>query len=49
MFDLLIKGATIVDGTGGQSWVGDAAITGDRFAALDRPTSPAWWATALCG
>jgi N-acyl-D-aspartate/D-glutamate deacylase len=36
MFDLPIKGATIVDGTGCQSWVGDAAIAGNRFAALDR-------------
>jgi N-acyl-D-aspartate/D-glutamate deacylase len=36
MFDILIKGATIVDGTGAKSWVGDAAIAGDRFAALDR-------------
>jgi N-acyl-D-aspartate/D-glutamate deacylase len=35
MFDLLIKGATIVDGTGGKAWVGDAAIAGGRFAALD--------------
>jgi dihydroorotase/N-acyl-D-amino-acid deacylase len=36
MFDILIKGATIVDGTGAKTWVGDAAIAGDRFAALDR-------------
>ena len=36
MFDLLIKGATIVDGTGAKAWVGDAAIAGDRFVALDR-------------
>lgn len=36
MFDILIKGATIVDGTGKQPWVGDAAISGDRFVALDR-------------
>jgi dihydroorotase/N-acyl-D-amino-acid deacylase len=36
MFDLLIKGATIVDGTGAKTWVGDTAITGDRFVALDR-------------
>jgi N-acyl-D-aspartate/D-glutamate deacylase len=36
MFDILIKGATIVDGTGAKSWVGEAAITGDRFAALDQ-------------
>jgi adenine deaminase len=35
MFDLLIKGATIVDGTGAKTWVGDAAIAGDRLAALD--------------
>jgi N-acyl-D-aspartate/D-glutamate deacylase len=35
MFDLLIKGATIVDGTGASSWVGDVAIEGDRFVALD--------------
>ncbi len=36
MFDILIKGATIVDGTGAKTWVGDAAISGDRLAALDR-------------
>ena len=36
MFDILIKGATIVDGTGGKAWVGDAAIKGGRFVALDR-------------
>ena len=36
MFDILIKGATIVDGTGAKAWVGDAAIRGGRFAALDR-------------
>ena len=35
MFDLLIKGATIVDGTGASSWNGDAAIEEGRFAALD--------------
>ena len=31
MFDLLIKGATIVDGTGAKPWVGDAAIENGRF------------------
>jgi len=36
MFDILIKGATIVDGTGAKAWVGDAAIAGGRFVALDR-------------
>ena len=35
MFDLLIKGATIIDGTGAASWVGDVAIEDGRFAALD--------------
>jgi N-acyl-D-amino-acid deacylase len=36
MFDILIKGATIVDGTGAKAWVGDAAIAGSRFVALER-------------
>jgi len=36
MFDLLIKDATIVDGTGAKAWVGDAAVAGGRFVALDR-------------
>lgn len=35
MFDLLIKDATVVDGTGTKSWVGDVAIENGRFAALD--------------
>jgi dihydroorotase/N-acyl-D-amino-acid deacylase len=35
MFDLLIKGATIIDGTGAPSWIGDVAIKNGRFAALD--------------
>ncbi len=36
MFDILIKDATIVDGTGAKAWVGDAAIESGRFVALDR-------------
>ena len=36
MFDLLFKCATIIDGTGAKPWIGDAAIAGDRVAALDR-------------
>jgi len=36
MFDLLIKGATVVDGTGAKPWVGDVAIEDGRFVALDR-------------
>jgi len=39
MFDILIKGATIVDGTGAKAWVGDVAVAGDRFVALDRGIS----------
>ncbi|MGD8294224.1 MAG: D-aminoacylase, partial [Desulfobacterales bacterium] len=35
MFDLLIKGATIVDGTGAKAWIGDAAIQKGRFTALE--------------
>ncbi len=35
MFDLLIKGATVVDGTGAKPWVGDVAIEDGRFVALD--------------
>ncbi len=35
MFDLLIKNATIVDGTGASSWIGDVAIKDGRFAAQD--------------
>jgi N-acyl-D-aspartate/D-glutamate deacylase len=36
MFDLLIKGATIVDGTGASPWVGDVAIKDGCFVALDQ-------------
>ena len=36
MFDLLIKSATVVDGTGAKPWVGDVAIQQGRFVALDR-------------
>ena len=35
MFDLLIKGATVVDGTGAKPRIGDVAIKNGRFAALD--------------
>ncbi len=34
MFDLLIKNGTIVDGTGGEPYVADVAIAGDRIAAV---------------
>jgi N-acyl-D-aspartate/D-glutamate deacylase len=35
MFDILIKSATVVDGTGAKPWVGDVAIEEGRFVALD--------------
>ena len=33
-FDLIIRGGTIVDGSGGVPFVGDVAITGDRIVAV---------------
>jgi N-acyl-D-aspartate/D-glutamate deacylase len=35
MFDILIKSATVVDGTGAKPWVGDVAIEKGRFVAQD--------------
>jgi N-acyl-D-aspartate/D-glutamate deacylase len=34
MYDLLIRRATIIDGTGSEAYTGDAAIAGGRFAAV---------------
>ena len=34
MYDLIIGNGTIVDGTGGEPFVGDVAISGDRIAAI---------------
>ena len=36
MFDILIKGAMVVDGSGAKPWIGDVAIEDGCFAALDR-------------
>ena len=36
MFDLLIKGAKIIDGKGTPGWKGDAAITDGRFVAVEK-------------
>src|SRR2546423_1327519 len=33
-FDIIIKGGTVYDGTGGEGHVGDVAIRGDRIAGL---------------
>ena len=36
MFDLVLKGGTIIDGTGALGFEGDLAITGDEISALHR-------------
>jgi N-acyl-D-aspartate/D-glutamate deacylase len=33
-FDLLLKGGTILDGTGGPAWKGDIGVSGDTIAAI---------------
>ena len=33
-FDLIVRGGTIVDGSGGQSFTGDVGISGDRIVAV---------------
>ena len=35
-YDLVIRGGTIVDGTGNPWFLGDVAIRGDRIAAVGR-------------
>jgi len=34
MYDLLVKGARIIDGTGAASWTGDIAVKSDRIVAM---------------
>src|SRR6185295_2700902 len=41
MHDLLIKNATVVDGTGGPPRQADVAVDGDRIAAIGRIAEPA--------
>lgn len=41
MYDLLIKGGTIVDGTGRSPYTGDVAVTADRIAAVGKVEGPA--------
>jgi len=41
MYDLLIKGGTIVDGTGGEPYTGDVGINGDRIVAVGTVDAPA--------
>jgi N-acyl-D-amino-acid deacylase len=39
-YDLLIRGGTIYDGTGGPPYVGDVAIVGERIAAVGKLNDP---------
>ena len=41
MRDLIIRGGTIVDGTGGKPYVGDVAIDGDRIVEVGKVSGPA--------
>jgi N-acyl-D-aspartate/D-glutamate deacylase len=41
MYDIVIRGGTIVDGSGKASYTGDVAITGDRIAAVGGKLGPA--------
>ena len=41
MHDIVIRGGTIIDGTGEASFTGDVAIAGDRIAALGGKLGPA--------
>jgi N-acyl-D-aspartate/D-glutamate deacylase len=36
MYNVVVPGAQIVDGTGGPSYPGDLAVAGDRIAAVGR-------------
>ena len=41
MHDLIIRNATVLDGTGSPGKKADIAITGDRITAVGRVTVPA--------
>ena len=45
MFDLIIRGARIVDGTGRPSHVGSVAIAGDRISEVSPDPNPDWGGT----
>ena len=41
MYDLVIRGGTIIDGTGRAAFTGDVAIAGGRLAAVGGKVGPA--------
>ena len=41
MHDIVIRGGTIIDGTGRAAFTGDVAITGGRIAAVGGKAGPA--------
>ncbi len=41
MHDIVIRGGTIIDGTGKAAFTGDVAIAGDRIAAVGGKQGPA--------
>ena len=49
MRDLIIRGGTIVDGTGGEPFVGDVAIDGDRIVEVGKDLGPARREIAAAG
>jgi len=42
MYDIVIRGGTIIDGTGRAAFTGDVAIAGGRIAAVGGKAGPAW-------
>ena len=41
MHDIVIRGGTILDGTGAEAFTGDLAIDGDRIAQVGGKAGPA--------
>jgi len=41
MLDLLIKGGTVIDGTGAKGCIADVAITGGKILEVGKVTGPA--------
>ena len=39
-YDILLKGGTVIDGTGQERRVADVAISGDRIAAVEPNIAP---------